>query len=322
MRRTMTTRRLLVALIASLALIAAACSSGDDTASGGAPEVTDLTVGVLPLVHVAPLYWAIQEGYFADEGLTVTAETAQGGATIIPSIVSGGFQMGYSNYVSIIQADQSGVADLRIAAENDRAADDHGVYALASSGLTGPADLAGKTIAVNTIDNIGTLGIKAVLASEGVDPESITFVEVPFPDMVATLELGNVDAVWVVEPFQALLKANLDAVLVLDLFSGPAEELPIAGWVTTQEFADANPNTVAAYLRAVAKATADIEADPEIIVEIVPTYSRVTAEVAALVGLPRFVSEPDAEELQRVADLMIETGISTEKYDVKAELLN
>lgn len=270
-------------------------------------------------MHVAPLYIAIRDGYFEEEGLTVEPQTAQGGAAIIPAIVAGEFNMGYSNYVSILLADQGGL-DLRIVSENDRASDDHGVYALADSGINSPADLAGKTIAVNTLNNIGTVGIRSVLEAEGVDPLSVELIEIPYPDMAAALERGDVDSVWVVEPFQTGLTSSLDVVLALDLFSGPADELPVAGYVTTEQFAAANPNTIAAFVRALERATEDVENDPSLIAEIVPTYSSIPPEVAAEVGLPTFVADSDPAELQRVADLMLETGVTSEPIDVQSVL--
>ena len=48
--------------------------------------------------------------------------------------------------------------------------DTFGVAALPSSGITKPADLAGKTVAVNLTNNIQTLTLNAILKADGVDP--------------------------------------------------------------------------------------------------------------------------------------------------------
>ena len=56
-----------------------------------------------------------------------------------------------------------------------------------------PADLAGKTIAVNALKGVGEVEIKAALDKRGVDPNSIKLLEIPFPEMPAALDKPDVD---------------------------------------------------------------------------------------------------------------------------------
>lgn len=62
-------------------------------------------------------------------------------------------------------------------------------------------DLPGRTVAVNTLNNIGDVTIKAVLQSEGIDPNGVSFTELAFPDMPAAVEQKRVDAAWACGPF-------------------------------------------------------------------------------------------------------------------------
>ena len=55
-----------------------------------------------------------------------------------------------------------------------------------------PKDLEGKTIAVNTLNNICGVTINATLEEKGVDVSTLKYTEVPFPEMVAALEKGRV----------------------------------------------------------------------------------------------------------------------------------
>ena len=70
-----------------------------------------------------------------------------------------------------------------------------------SSSIRTPADLAGKTIAVNALKGVGEVMIKAALEKIGVDPNSIKLLALPFPAMRAALNNGQVDAIWTPEPF-------------------------------------------------------------------------------------------------------------------------
>ena len=64
------------------------------------------------------------------------------------------------------------------------------------STLQSPKDLAGKKVAINSLNNIGDTTIRNAVEKDGGDPSKIQFVELPFPEMPAQLAAGNVDAAW------------------------------------------------------------------------------------------------------------------------------
>ena len=67
-------------------LILSACgggsSSSDDSSDGGLRKVT---VGLIPIVDVAPVYLGIQQGFFKKHDIDVKVEFGDGGAAPIPS---------------------------------------------------------------------------------------------------------------------------------------------------------------------------------------------------------------------------------------------
>jgi NitT/TauT family transport system substrate-binding protein len=304
---------LAVALVVGLA----ACGGNDKGSSGGSgPETTNLTVGVLPVVDVAPVYMAVKQGYFKAEGLEVKFQSFQGGAAIVPAMVAGSVQVSFSNWVSLFLAKSRGI-DLTVIADGDRAKPGFsGVFTMPDSPIKSAADLAGKKVAVNTLANIGDVAISAVLKDKGVDPKSIKFVEIPFPEMGATLQRGQVDAIWAVEPYTTAVKGTLKARSIIDPFSGPTDQLPVAGYAVMRQFADENPRTVAAFQRALAKAAGEASGDAAKVAEVLPTYTKIAAADAGSLTLPEYVVELDASKLQRVADLMQEEGKVSQKVDV------
>jgi ABC-type nitrate/sulfonate/bicarbonate transport system substrate-binding protein len=157
-----------------------------------------------PIVDVAPIYLGKQKGFFSNRNIELTLETGQGGAAIVPGVVSGQFQFGFSNVTSLLIARERGlplkVVSNGVASTGKDKADYSGVVTRDDSIKTA-ADLEGKRVAVNTLKNIGDSTIRASVRKAGGDPSWIKFVELPFPDMPAALEAGRVDAIWVVEPF-------------------------------------------------------------------------------------------------------------------------
>jgi NitT/TauT family transport system substrate-binding protein len=71
----------------ALLSIALAATTGT-TAFAQTSDVT-LKVGVIPISDVAPLYLGIAKGYFKDEHLAIEPVPAQGGAVIVPAVLSG-----------------------------------------------------------------------------------------------------------------------------------------------------------------------------------------------------------------------------------------
>jgi NitT/TauT family transport system substrate-binding protein len=314
----------LFGLVAALGLVMAACGGAatpDQTqspAAEGEPEVSTINLGLLPLADVAPIHIAVAEGYFEEEGLTVELQIVEGGAAAIPALVSGDLDITFGNYVSFFLANSQGI-DLRIIAEQNRAEPGFSsIMTLPDSGIDDAADLEGRTLAVNTLQNVAEITSRAQISDAGGDPDAVEYVEIAFPDMIAALERGDVDAIFAVEPFVGIAKANLDAVEVANPYGGRLDGFPVAGFYTTSAFAEANPNTVAAFQTAMVRASQLAADQPDQVVEILPTYTELTPEAAASLAQPQYVSEIDVAELEVVAALMVEFGLLEEAPDVNS----
>lgn len=291
------------------------------SASTNGLEQTSLQVGVLPIVDVAALHRAQNAGYFAAEGLTVELVPIQGGAVAIPQLVQGDLDMTFTNWPSLLLAQSQSVSDFRLVnAGYDAAENTFLVVTKPDSPVKSPQDLAGKRVAVNTFKNVVELVARSALQTNGVDSNTVQFVDIPFPDMIPALQNGQIDAAVMVEPFITQAATSLGAVSVLDAASGPTGGIPIGGVAATAEFAQKNPNTVKAFQRALDKAQAEM-ADRSIVEQTLPTYSKINAETAALLNLGTWPTGLDATRLQRVADLMREFGVLTEPLDVAPLIL-
>jgi NitT/TauT family transport system substrate-binding protein len=276
------------------------------SAPAGPPETATIQLGLLPLADVAPVHIGIKEGHFEDEGLTIEVVPVQGGAAAIPALVNGDLDITFGNYVSFFLASNSGI-DLRIIAEQNRATPGFSsIMTLPDSGISAPADLVGKKLAVNTLSNVAEISSRAQIKDAGADPDAVEYTEIPFPEMIAALEQGSVDAIFAVEPFATLAKQQLQAVEVVNPYGGRLEGFPVAGFQATTEFVEQNPNTIAAFQRAMIKSSALAADTPESVVSILPTYTTLTPELAATIAQPLYVSEIDLGELQTVVDLMVE----------------
>lgn len=303
------------------ALVATGCGSAssaqeppatEGSAAGG--DGSDVTIGYFPLVHTASIVHAEQAGYLADGGIDAELTQTEGGAAAIPALISGDVDILYSNYTSVLLAAERGLPVVMISG-NDIAADDHGIFVPEDSPVESLEDLDGKSFAVNNLQNIGTVALYAQLEELGLTRDAVDLVEMPNPDMAAAATNGNVDAIWQVEPFQTLARqAGLKR--IADMFAGPAQDMPVGGWVTTREFAENNPEVIAAFQEALRQSTEDLSNNRELHLELVPEYTQISADVAEELALPHYDAELKVDALQSGADLMVEYGIISEELDV------
>jgi NitT/TauT family transport system substrate-binding protein len=276
-------------------------------------------VGTLPIVDVAPIHIAIDEGLFAAEGLTVTVEVTQGGAAAIPALIGGDLDIAYGAWPSFLIANAQGL-ELRAVADGTAARPGFTeLLAMPGSALEGnPAGLAGTRIAVNTLGNLGEMAVRSALVEAGLERDAAELVEIPFPDMGAALERGDVDVIWASEPVATLARETLGAVLVIDSYVGAMEGFPVAGYQASAEFVEANPRTVAAFQRALAAAVERIAEDPELVPGIAPEFTSLEPELASQVMLPAFRARLDPADLRRVHDFLLEFGLLESELDVEA----
>src|SRR5690242_5470133 len=99
--RPMRRRRLLMLISAAALLGPTACGGNSSTGGAASPappgQPDKVTTGVIAIVDVAPIYLGKQQGFFSKRNIDLTLQTAQGGAVIVPSVVSGQYQFGFSN---------------------------------------------------------------------------------------------------------------------------------------------------------------------------------------------------------------------------------
>lgn len=300
-----------IAMTAALALTACSAESGGEDTDEG---LTPVTVAVIPIADTAPIWLGVAEGFFEDEGLDVQIETAGGGAAIVPGVVSGDFEFGFSNYVSLFFANDKGLGLSVVAngatAREDLKRDFGGVVVKSDSDIQTPADLAGKTVAVNTLANIGDTTISQIVTDAGGDASTIQFTEVGFPDAPAAVEGGNVDAAWIVEPFLSQA-VEAGARVITYNFNGFDPELDVAGYFTSNETLESQPELVEKFRAAMNRSLEYANENPDAVRAILATYTTMPPELIDAIALPRFRADIDMDAAGRLGDAAAEySGLS------------
>jgi NitT/TauT family transport system substrate-binding protein len=310
-----------LALGIAVALVAGGCGDDEETSGGGgeAAETTTLRVGVIPIADVAPLYLGVKQGFFEDQNLKIEPQLAEGGAAITPAVLSGDFQIGFSNTVSLLIAASKDLPVTIISqgvlggkTKEEAWAD---LLVLKDGPIKEPKDLEGKTIAVNTLKNICEVTIRASLADMGVDDSTLKFTEVPFPDMNAALEAKRVDGACVVEPFVGQGLAG-KAKGIDPFYVNTAPDLTVATYFTSKQYAEENPEVVERFVTAMEQSLDYAQNNPDAVREILGEYTQIPPEVAQKIKLPQWRSDLTLDTIERLSQLSLEYGLIESEPDL------
>ena len=299
-------RRLRLAAVGALSAAAVLVVPLGGTAANAplAPAPATITVNTLPIANGLPLDLGIKQGFFEAQGITINKRTLQSGNDIVLALSNNQGEIGYVGWVPAMIARTQGIPLTAVAAsdvEGTSVADNwQNILVRGNSSIRTPADLSGKTIAVNALKGVGEVMIKAALKKRGVDPGSIRLLALPFPAMRSALANGQVDAVWTPEPFMTQILSDGGRIV---LAPGPvlAKFFPIGTYVARQDWASRNPGLAARFRTAMNRSLAFAQANPNAIRELLPAGTQNVrlpiwsplADRAQLAALARYAREYD-----------------------------
>jgi NitT/TauT family transport system substrate-binding protein len=313
---------------ALLGMVLAVLFAGGLTGVAAAAQTKDLgklRVGVLPVGDCLQIFVADAKGYLKEEGFSaVELSRMAGGAAVAPAVEGGSLDLGWSNVVSVALAHEQGFDHVFITPgasemEGHRV---HKIMVAADAPVRRAADLEGKAVAVNTLANIPFVAAAAWLRANGVQPDKVQFVEVPFPNMEAALKSKQVAAAVMLEPFvTASQAAGSTRALENEPFKAFGPRSLIASWFAKKSWLAANPDKAAAFRRAIAKATRAIRANPAEARLTLLTYTRLSKDLAEKIVMPAFEESLPEADVQAVLDATARQGLLKATFPAKDILI-
>lgn len=293
-------------------------SEGTEGAEPGDGELTAITVAVLPIGDLAAYFVAESNGIFQDHGLDVTTETAAGGSAAIAAMTAGDFDIVYSGADGAIKAYANDLPIRIISGANynqpEGEADATGL--VVTPGISDLSELQGAAIGTNALGNINQVYAQEFLAQNGVT--DVEVVEIPFPEQVAALVSGQIKATLLPEPFASAAVAEGATIMGYPYRIGEDQTTAVGVYVTTEEFLEQEPETVEAFVAAMAEASemANDPANREQVIEAVLGNTRLAEDVARNLTFVHFTTDVTPEQLQATADLLTKYEVLPGEIDV------
>jgi NitT/TauT family transport system substrate-binding protein len=281
--------------------------------AAGAPasaQATPLAAGIIPAEICGQVLYGIDEGYFSRAGLTVQPQFFSNGGAIAAAIASGALDVGMVDMTSLISAHARGIPFVVLAAAlvNSVAAPTFGIVVRGDSPIQTARDFAGKTIAVNGLNNVAQIAAEAWIDNNGGDPKAVKFIELPLPAKAPAVKAGTVDGSLDTEPFLTYgTDQGFRAFLMEQRPLAPAYLLNV--YATTRAWAERNAASAASFVSAVRAASAWANRNHDASGPILAKYTKLPVALIARMHRGDFATANDPKLVQPVIDAAVKYGL-------------
>lgn len=308
------------ALAVATALTGAALFAGATASAQPAPALTTVNAGFVPVTDVAAMYLGEEVGIWKKHGLQLKANIASTGA--VPAVLSGEYHFGFTALVNVLQARDKGLPLKIIAAGSSstgvKGADVTMIHAGPKSGIKSAKDLEGKTVSVNALNGLLQMMGKAAVKADGGDPAKVRFIELGFPEALAALQAGKIDAMVGAEPFgTAAIAAGFPAI------ASPYQAMSSKSMLTSSYFTSepqlkANPELFKKIRAAINESLDYAQQHPDEVRKQLPKFTKLGPDVAAKLILPSYLTQIPREAVDMFSKSGNEFGMLTKPaaYDV------
>jgi NitT/TauT family transport system substrate-binding protein len=245
----------LISIVVLLSLGAVACGSDEPAPAAGtdgqeSPAGTtevSLRLDWVAQGYQAPFYSALGLGYYEEEGLDVEILDGRGTSTTIKLVANGTNTFGFGQLSEMAVGVANQDIPLKAIAGVFQQMPD-AIFARADSGVTTPADLAGKEVISSAGDSTRNF-FPALAQANSFDPESVTFLNVSSESKTTAFVAGKGDAMlnFASEEF-AVEDAGVDATVLK--YADYGVNVISQGLFTSTDYLEQNPDVVAGFVRA------------------------------------------------------------------------
>jgi NitT/TauT family transport system substrate-binding protein len=203
--------------VLTVALAAAVANAAQD------PPLTDVRIGVSPVMSSAAVFIAVEQGYLRKQGINPVLEPFKAsGAKMVPFLATGQLDVGGGNINAGLYNAIANDIPVKIVADKGTVTPGHGYLALLvrkdlvdSGRYKSYADLKGMTMAVTAKGVSQEIVTERYLQQAGLSLQAINLVTLAYQDMNIAFANKSLDAAVQIEPFVATAVAQDLAVRII-----------------------------------------------------------------------------------------------------------
>ncbi len=256
-------RFFILTLIGVMCFAIVSCSKNDESKCPAQVKATpEIRLGYLQSdLHQLAAFVALKKGFFEAEDLNVkVAGVFKAGPEEMSAFVAGGLDVGYVGEAPATTAVANGSAGVTVLAQANL--EGSAIVIGRNSKLKSVKELKGKTVAVPGHSTVQDFLLRKAISQSGMKLSDVRIIVVKPPEMITTLERGDIDAFIAWEPYPArAISLKIGKVLIYSGAIWPKH--PCCVLVVKNEFKEMNSGLVKKLVRAHVRATQYIKDNPE-----------------------------------------------------------
>ena len=274
--------------VALLAMSLAACGKQTDNGNGGKSQTKVVLNEVAHSIFYAPMYVAIEEGYFAENGIDLELVTGFGADKTMTAVLTGEADIGFMGCESSIYTYAGGTTDyvVNFAQLTQRA----GNFLVAREPIEHFewSMLKGKNVLGGRAGGMPEMVFEFILQKNNIDPKTDLTIDqsIDFGSTAAAFSGGNADFTVEFEPHATLLEEKGDGYVVASL-GEDSGYVPYTSFSAKKSYLEAHPDTIQAFTNALQRG-----------MDYVNTHT--SAEIADVIA-PQF-AETNKDTLTKIVD--------------------
>ena len=292
--------------------------------ASGAQAQQKVQIGCTATGDCASAMVAIDEGIFKRLGLEAEMVLIGLNSNIPAALLSNSIQIGGPTSSVFLQAVDGGldlVAVNGASSMNERTANLVAVVGRTGVSLKEPKDFVGKKVGAPGLGAFLHVLFVKWLMDKGVDPKSVTFVEVTFPTMNDILKSGAIDAALAGEPFITRFTQAGTATPAFRYLQDLNRSEPVIFYAASRDWAQKNPEAIRKFREGVAEAAKIVNSDRDKAAAAVSKFSKQPLEL--LKSFPLAYSNPELKtsDLAWWVDVMKQQTLMQNNVDLAKLIL-
>ena len=286
-------------------------------------DLTPISVGYLPSLAASPLYVAIAEGYFEQEGLDVRIQEVYSGPELINALQGKAVDVAFGIVPPLIMSRAKGLPIKSIVGATLDSADvkEHRLMLPLDSSIESGKQLKGKKIAVVAEGTSDYFGLLQYLEKHGLKAGDVEIIKTPHPEMIFGIASKSVDAACGIEPFITIGELR-GKVKVFDFYY-PDNPVEIGTYLAHEDFLSARPEVAQKFSRAIRKGNRFAN-DHARLRKLLPTLEehgikfKISEEAARAVTIMRFQDSLTEKGIRTIMQQLMDFGVLKNPIDVEA----
>jgi NitT/TauT family transport system substrate-binding protein len=313
-----------VPLLLAFVFIVSGCgsenSAPETTVTAEGEELIKLNIGINKIGSLTNVWVADKEGIFEKHGLDVELVEFKSGSEAISAQRSGEIDITNSFPGAAMVANEQGF-DLVAVGQNEVAKsegpDSGAIIVSSGSDIESLGDLAGKKLAVYNLRNQLVVALKNLLKEEGVNPDDVELVEVPFSSMNDALKNNQVDAVSTVDPFTTQILSTGEGKVISWNYVESIPQQPLGAWFARAEFATENEEAIKRFNAAITESHEYMLEDETRARENIVEFTGIDAELVNEMPMIGWSNAIDSDVWQQIVDMFVDAGELKKPHEAK-----